>query len=131
MPRRRSKCGVRPGPTTKELHSKREYCEEGEEVEKESKWREVRKVLSRREKRKLLGKVVELGILILMRNHIYQFEGKARIQKEGGSIGLAATGVIARIRMMRWGKKFKELCRENRLDLLLFKVYVDNENLIC
>ena len=84
--------------------------------------------LSKREKRKLLGKVVEIGVMTLMRNHVYQFEGKNRVQREGGSIGLAATSVIAQIRMMRWARRFKELCRINRMDLLLFKVYVDDEN---
>ena len=58
-----------------------------------------------------------MGVLILMRNHIYQFEGKARIQREGGSIGIAATGVIARIMMMRWGRIFKDKCKQNNLEL--------------
>ena len=63
-----------------------------------------------------------------MKNHIYQFEGKVRVQRRGGSIGLAATGIIARIRMMRWSRQFKSICKSNRLELLVFKVYVDDEN---
>ena len=63
-----------------------------------------------------------------MRIHVYQFEGKAYVQKEGGSIGMAATGVIARLRMMRWARKFRELSKKNRLELLVFKIYVDDEN---
>ena len=88
----------------------------------------MRGVLTTRDKKRLLGKVVELGVSILMRNHIYQFEGKSRIQREGGSIGIAATGVVARIRMMRWGRRFKEICKRNNLELEMFKVYVDDEN---
>ena len=65
-----------------------------------------------------------------MRNHLYQFEGKVRIQREGGSIGLAATGVIARIRMGRWSHKFKDMCRSNSLTLDMYKAYVDDENLL-
>ena len=84
------------------MYEKREYLETGEEVEKDSKWREVSRELSKREKRKLLGKVVEIGVMILMRNHVYQFEGKNRVQREGGSIGLKLTGVVAKLRMIRW-----------------------------
>ena len=74
--------------------------------------------------------MIEIGVLVLMRNHLYQFEGKTRIQKEGGSIGLAATGIIARIRMGRWSKKFKEMCQTNLLSLLMYKAYVDDENMV-
>ena len=71
---------------------------------------------------------MEIAITTLMKNHVYQFGGKLYIRKEGGSIGMATTGVIARIRMLRWSRKFKELCRENRLGLRLYKVYVDDES---
>ena len=75
-----------------------------------------------------MRKVLEIGITTIMRNHVYQFEGKSRVQREGGSIGIAATGVIARIRMVRWSRRFKEKCRDNNLDLELYKVYVVDEN---
>ena len=29
---------------------------------------------------------------------------------------------------MRWGRKFKELCKSNNLGLEMFKIYVDDEN---
>ena len=130
VPRRKSRMGTRPGSTTTELYSRRVYNEEGEELERESKWRKVTKELSIREKKKLLRKVVEIGILVLMRNHLYQFEGKVRVQREGGSIGLAATGVIARIRMGRWSEKFKDMCRRNLLEMEMYKAYVDDENIL-
>ena len=71
-------------------------------MEGESKWVKVRGALTRQDKRKILRKVVEIGVRTVMRNHIYQFEGRNRIQREGGSIGIAAMGVIARIIMLRW-----------------------------
>ena len=119
LPRRKFTSGTRPGDTTKELYGKRLYNEEGEEVERESKWGRVRGELTKKDKRKIIGKVVEIAVKTLMRNHTYQFEGKYYIQKEGGSIGMAATGVIARLRMVRWSRLFKEKCRENRLELLM------------
>ena len=130
FPRRRSKNGTRPGPTTAELYRRREVNEEGEDVETETKWRTVRKVLTAEDKRRLLRKTIEIAIKILMKNHIYQFEGKNKIQKAGGSIGLSATGVIARIRMNRWTGRFKKMCSDNGLKILLFKVYVDDENIL-
>ena len=63
-----------------------------------------------------------------MKNHMYQFEGKTRIQKSGGSIGLALTGIVARIRMNLWVRKFKKLCEVNRIDPLMLKIYVDDKN---
>ena len=102
--------------------------ESGEEKERESKWRILKTEYTEGEKRKVLRKVIEIGIKTLMRNHIYQFEGKTSLQKEGGSIGLAATGTIARIRMMRWSRSFKSLVKTNKLELMIFKVYVDDEN---
>ena len=97
-------------------------------MEKDSKWCKVRGVLTKQDERKMLKKVLEIGITTLMRNHVYQFEGRSRVQREGGSIGIAATGVIARIRMMRWSRRFREKCKSNNLELELYRVYVDNEN---
>ena len=86
VPRRRKIFGVRPGSTTQELYSKKEYTEERTEKKGKSKWREVTRELSAKEKRKLLGKVVEIEVTILMKNHVYQFEGKARVQREGEAL---------------------------------------------
>ena len=72
IPRRRFKKGVRPGPTTEELSKKRKYNEKGEEEEGETKWVFRRKVLSAKEKRQILGKVVEISTRTVFRNHIYQ-----------------------------------------------------------
>ena len=40
-----------------------------------------------------------------MTNHIYQFENKFRIQKQGGPIGLKLTGEIADCIMIHWDKE--------------------------
>ena len=82
IPRRKSKFGVRPGETTQELYSKREKDGEGIEVEKDSKWCKVWGVLTKQDERKMLKKVLEIGITTLMRNHVYQFEGRSRVQRD-------------------------------------------------
>ena len=75
-------------------------------------------------KRKFLRNVLEIGITVLMRYHVYQFEGKTRIQREEGSIGISVTGVISRIRMMRWGRKFKSISKSNNLDLEMYTLRI-------
>ena len=53
-------------------YKKRKFDKEGEEGEEdETKWREIRKVLNDEDKKKLLGKVIEIGVRIFMRNHLY------------------------------------------------------------
>ena len=61
---------------------------------------------------------------------MYQFEGKMRIQSEGGPIGLRLTGVVARLVMKFWEKKFLELVKENLITIYLLAWYVDDVNLL-
>ena len=58
----------------------------------------------------------------------YQFEGTMRRQSKGGSIGLAVTGVLAKIRMNVWAREFHEICEKNRQERRLLKSYVDDVN---
>ena len=103
---------------------------EGKEEEEASKWVFDRTAFTEEEKRKLLGKVVEIAVRTTFRNHLYQFEGKFRIQAEGGAIGLRLTGIVARIVMDYWATKFREMARENNITLYLMKKYVDDVNVL-
>ena len=53
----------------------------------------------------MFGKALEIMIILCMDNHVYQFENKIRIQKEGGPIGLKLTGEVADCLMIDWDKK--------------------------
>ena len=66
----------------------------------------------------------------LHRNHVYRFESKYYVQKEGGAIGLRLTGIIAEISMAAWELKFRDLLVKNSVQLLLSKIYVDDQNLL-
>ena len=46
------------------------------------------KVLSEKEKRGLVDKVLEIDVKVFMKNHMYQFGGETMVQQEGGSIEL-------------------------------------------
>ena len=48
----------------------------GEEIVRESKWVVRRKVLTREERRKVISKVIEIGIRTTFRNHVYQWGGQ-------------------------------------------------------
>ena len=74
--------------------------------------------------------MVKVAVKTTFRNHLYQFEGKSYIQAKGGSIGLRLTGVVAKLVMGYWGRKFKEKAIENKLTIYLNKVYVDDVNLL-
>ena len=54
--------------------------------------------------------------------------GKFYVQREGGPIGLKLTGVVAKMRMIRWMKKFNNLLLENRIRTYLNSVYVDDQS---
>ena len=59
------------------------------------------------------------------KNHVYNFNGELRKQKEGGAIGMDITGEIAKIFMTWWDKQL--LLRLNKLYINPFhKRYVDD-----
>ena len=53
----------------------------------------------------MLGKVLEIMTIVSMKNHVYKFGGRIRIQSQGGPIGLGLTGDVADRAMIDWDKK--------------------------
>ena len=66
------------------------------------KWLNEPEKNSEAEKRKILGKVVEIAVKCTFETNFYQREGCLYRKKKGGAIGLKATGTIARIAMEDW-----------------------------
>ena len=54
-------------------------------------------------------------IITCIDNHVYQFGNKARIQKQGGPIGLKLTGEIVDCLMIDWDKKLLEELKKYRM----------------
>ena len=69
-------------------------------------------------------------IMRTMSLHDYVFDGKIIRQKEGGSIGLDLTGVVADIYMCHWDKLFLEKLSENNIHAMLYERYKDDVDLI-
>ena len=57
---------------------------------------------------KMMGTALEAGIIAVFKHHTYCFDGQARLQAEGGSIGQDLTRVVARCWMLLWDRKLKE-----------------------
>ena len=125
IPKRRYVGGSRPGLSSDEAFvSKSEYKEE------KSKWDMVKRLFSNEERKKLLGKMFQIGVRECFRNHVYKFNRKYYVQREGGAIGLRLTGVVAEISMAAWEKRFRNLVERSNVDLLMSEIYVDDQNIV-
>ena len=66
-----------------------------------TKWTMICDKVTDKQKAELMGKVLEICIREIMKNHIFIFDGQAYLQTEGGVIGLRLTGIVARVVMDR------------------------------
>ena len=81
LPRRKSNRGRKPTTATPEV-TKRKTKEEQESGDTESSWIDKDlEGISDRDMRKIVGKVVEIGISTVMMNHSYKSEGEWRLQR--------------------------------------------------
>ena len=86
----------------------------------------MRQDLSDLEKRRLVAKVIEVGVLSVMRNHVYRWRDKIWIQTLGVPIGLRLSGVVGRITMDHWRLEMCRLMKENAMVEYLLEKYVDD-----
>ena len=98
------------------------------EVEKKKtvEWTKPRRQPTPKEQRTLFGKALEIMLITCMDNHVYQFENKVRIQKQGGPIGLKLTGEIADCLMIDWDKKLLSELKKYRMIPEVFTRFKDD-----
>ena len=60
--------------------------------------------------------------------HDFHFNGTIYRQKEGGSIGLDLTGIIADVYMCHWDKEFIRRCELEMIIMYMYKRYKDDIN---
>ena len=72
-----------------------------------TKWTEINENITEKQRCELVGKVLEICIREIMKNHMYIFEGQAYLQSEGGVIALRLTGLVARVVMDMWAGKMR------------------------
>ena len=81
-------------------------------------------------RRKLIAIAMQIALTFVMRNHVYVFDEELRKQREGGAIGLELTGLLARIYMIWWDKRFLQICAQNQVIVKIYKRYVDDINIL-
>jgi hypothetical protein len=82
------------------------------------------------EKKRMFAIAVEIMIKRTMNLHDYKFENNIYRQKQGGSIGLDLTGVVADIYMCHWDIQLIEKMRVRDINVKLYKRYKDDIDLI-
>ena len=124
VPKRVFKMGKHPVPSTLELNTRRD------ESLVPSKFRPIREDLSEQEKKSLLGKVVEVGVLQVLRNHAYRWKGDVWLQTLGVPTGLRVSGIIGRVCMDHWRGKMMNLMIMNNMKSYLCEKYVDDAEVV-
>ena len=64
---------------------------------------------SREDRRRLLGKLVEVAVRTTFETHFYQWGGRIYRQGRGGAIGLKATGSVAKVAIEDWIQRLHQL----------------------
>ena len=78
------------------------------------------------EERKMIGKAMEVLIVSCMKNHVYRFGNKMKLQSTGGPIGLALTGEVADCFMNKWDKLFVQKCKDMEINLTFYSRFKDD-----
>ena len=81
------------------------FIGEKNKKKKKTEWIKPVRKPTEKEGRQMFGKALEMMLILCMDNHLYQYENKVRIQKQGGPIGLKLTGEIADCLMIDWDQK--------------------------
>ena len=87
-------------------------------------------IFTRSQKKKMIARMIYVGVRECFRNHAYNFKDEMYIQQSGGPIGLKLTTVVAEIVMAEWDVKFREKMLENGQETLLDETYVDDQNVV-
>ena len=83
------------------------------------------------QQKKMMAMVVAYGVKLVMSNHLYSVGDEFYLQEGGGAIGLELTGIVARVFMMHWDKKFLAKVQLAGLIIEWYKRYVDDTGLIA
>ena len=78
----------------------------------------------------MFTEALAIVINVLMDKHVYEFEGKLRVQEGNGSMGDEVIGVVAQFVMLVWEKEFKKKLVELSLKNYLLERYIDDINTV-
>ena len=92
-------------------------------------WNPAVRVPDQHQQRAMLSRALRSGLMVVMENHVYCFDGEIRHQQEGGPIGLELTGNIAQVFMIWWDKNLVVRLSDVGITMRLCRRYVDDVNL--
>ena len=81
------------------------------------------------EKKIGLAEMVRIGVICMMKTHVFQWDGRWFLQKNGGPIGLRATCAVARVIMLWWDGQLLAKMKENNLKIEAGARYMDDVRL--
>ena len=81
------------------------------------------------EKRRLFTTMLKIVVTFMMKNHVYTFDGKYYRQVKGGPIGLRLTGVLAKLVMIEFSRRWKQVTDKLGMQTLVDAIYVDDHNI--
>ena len=97
-------------------------------------WLQPERVPTEEERKRMFTMAVIAGVMGVMDNHCYRFNGQTRRQADGGSIGNQLTGEVADVVMAWWTGEFLSLATTASQGLMQeFMIdsglYIDDDNL--
>ena len=114
-----------PTPSTPELTTRNKVGED-KDTQQQSKFLPVKDNLTDTEIKLLAAKVVEIGVMTVMRNHIYRWQDEYWLQTTGVPTGLRLSGIVGRITMDKWRISMLGLMNEHNMVNYLNEKYVDD-----
>ena len=94
-------------------------------------WQTGKPPRNEEEKRKMIAEAFKIILAFLLRNHMYTFNEEKKRQRNGGPIGLVLTDAVAKIYMTWWDRKVKEKAELEGMEIILYRRYVDDINVIA
>ena len=93
-------------------------------------WNKAKREPSQQEVKKMLSIAVQCDVTNVMKKHLFSFDGKQYVQKEGGSIGSELTCTVAKCRMILWMRAMNNKCANLGLNIIMSCVYVDDATFV-
>ena len=70
-------------------------------------------------------------LIVALKNHVYKFGNRTRVQNEGGPIGLKLTGEIADCIMIQWDKKLMKELEKVNIEPMVYTRFKDDIELVA
>ena len=112
--------GATPGITSREILVRGPLCG--------TKWKPPSRAPTEQERRRMLGKMLELSIIFCMENHFYLLGGEVKRQANGAGTGLRCSEALGRAFGLDWDRRMIQKLEKLNWPPLMIKRYVDDLN---